>query len=102
MVVDDGWVNSNPYTAPDAAVWNGDPGWQQVDCPCNMDTFTEFKSITGSGLIGTYETTINNTPYIAITGHPCILTGCNYSPIKIDLCSGGETITIEFLGRRIS
>lgn len=123
-VIDAAALNSNP-TDPEVDLNShhvgpyeiGDKGdyWELVECCSDCDiasnNFTQFKSITGSGFVGTYETTfpyfdeygdkIGDAPYIAITGHACLLTGCNYSPIQIDLCSGGETITIEVLGRRV-
>ena len=76
MVVDAAWVNANTYTAPDAAVSNGDPGWKLVDCPCDLNTFTEFKSITGSGLISVSDEIINNTPYLNISAPLLTGTGC--------------------------
>ena len=96
VVHDSSWVNANVHTAPDADVAGDGNGWTEVDCPCDKapNTFAEFKSITGLGVIDSTEQTIDGAPYITIT--------CDYNPIEIDLCSGGTNITIEVLGRRVS
>ena len=110
------WVNSNGDAACpscDIGAYHPGPpyeigvtgdGWKVVKAPeCYIsNNFTQFKSITGSGIIGATEQLIDGAPYITITGSPCILTGCDYNPIEIDLCSGGVNITIEVLGRRVS